>query len=143
MIAGGSGITPMLQVIKEIMRDPADKTQITLLFCNQTPADILLRKELDALEASSKGQLKVHYVVDKNESKDRGIAHVGYVTADLLARTLPVPAADALIYFCGPPPMLKAVAGPKKFGKGKPPAQGEVGGILKEMGYTADMVYKF
>lgn len=143
MVAGGSGITPMLQVIKEILKNPADKTQVTLVFCNQTPADILLRQEVDTLAATSKGQLKVIYVVDKNLSKDRGITHEGYVTADFLASVLPAPAPDALVYVCGPPPMLKAVAGNKKFEKGKPPAQGEVGGFLKELRYTEDMVYKF
>jgi len=143
MVAGGSGITPMLQVIKEILKNPADKTEVTLVFCNQTPADILLRKELDQLAASSKGRLKVLYVVDKNETNDKGIKHVGYVTSNLLSSVLPAPSPDTLIYFCGPPPMLKAVAGNKKFEKGKPPAQGEVGGILKELGYSEDMVFKF
>merc|ERR1719362_1447786 len=41
MIAGGSGITPMLQVIREVLKTPEDKTQLTLIFGNQTPADIL------------------------------------------------------------------------------------------------------
>merc|ERR1719382_851744 len=84
MIAGGSGITPMLQVIKEILKNPADKTEITLIFCNQTPADILLRKELDDMAAKSKGQLKVLYVVDANETKDPSVKHVGYVTTGFL-----------------------------------------------------------
>merc|ERR1711879_327850 len=110
---------------------------------NQTPADILLRKELDKLASSSKGQLKVLYVVDKNDANDKHIQHVGYVTADFLSTALPSPSPDALVYVCGPPPMLKAVAGNKKFEKGKPPAQGEVGGILKELGYSEDMVFKF
>jgi cytochrome-b5 reductase len=114
-----------------------------LIFCNQTPKDILIRKDIDSLAASSKGQLKVLYVVDKNETNDANIKHVGYVTADFLSSVLPAPSSDALVYVCGPPPMLKSVAGNKKFEKGKPPAQGEVGGILKDLGYTEDMVYKF
>merc|ERR1712217_772934 len=143
MIAGGSGLTPMLQVIKEILKNPADKTEVTLVFCNQTPADILLRKELDALASSSNGQLTVLYVVDKNDANDKAIKHEGYVTADFLSSAIPAPSPDTLVYVCGPPPMLKAVAGNKKFEKGKPPAQGEVGGILKELGYSEDMVFKF
>jgi len=143
MVAGGSGITPMLQVLKEILKNPKDKTEVTLIFGNQTPADILCRKELDALVASSKGQLKVFYVVDKNDTNDRGIKHVGFVDQKLASSVLPAPSPDTLVYVCGPPGMLKAVAGGKKFEKGKPPAQGEVGGILKELGYSEDMVFKF
>ncbi|GMI32059.1 hypothetical protein TeGR_g8801, partial [Tetraparma gracilis] len=29
------------------------------------------------------------------------------------------------------------------FEKGKPPAQGEVGGVLKELGFTSEAVFKF
>uniref|UniRef100_A0A8D1GZB2 cytochrome-b5 reductase n=1 Tax=Sus scrofa TaxID=9823 RepID=A0A8D1GZB2_PIG len=36
MIAGGTGITPMLQVIRAIMKDPDDHTVCHLLFANQT-----------------------------------------------------------------------------------------------------------
>lgn len=35
MIAGGTGITPMLQVIRAIMKDPDDHTVCHLLFANQ------------------------------------------------------------------------------------------------------------
>ena len=35
MIAGGSGITPMLQVLNAILKDPNDQTQCFLLFANQ------------------------------------------------------------------------------------------------------------
>lgn len=46
-IAGGSGITPMFQVAQEILSNPDDKTQVSLIFANQTEDDIILRKELD------------------------------------------------------------------------------------------------
>ena len=47
MIAGGTGITPMLQIIRHVLRDPLEKTQMKLLFANQTEDDILLREELE------------------------------------------------------------------------------------------------
>ncbi|CAE8662576.1 unnamed protein product, partial [Polarella glacialis] len=142
MIAGGSGITPMVQVVKEILKNPADKTQVTLIYGNQSPTNIPLRAELDNLVASSKGQLAVHYIVDKNDTNDSNIAHVGFVDAGLCAGLLPPPSPDNLVYICGPPGMLISVAGNKKFEEGKPPAQGELAGVLKELGYTEDMVFK-
>lgn len=48
-MAGGSGLTPMLQVIKEIARNPADKTQASFVFANQTVDDIILKRELDEI----------------------------------------------------------------------------------------------
>ena len=35
MIAGGTGITPMLQLIEQCLKDPADDTKLWLLFANQ------------------------------------------------------------------------------------------------------------
>ena len=35
--------------------------------------------------------------------------------------------------------MYRAICGPKKFEDGKPPAQGEVDGLLKELGYSVDV----
>merc|ERR1712039_791197 len=143
MVAGGSGITPMLQVLKEALKNPNDTTKFTLIFGNQTPEDILLRIQLRELEASSGGRLRVVFIVDKNPNGDNGVHHVGYLTSDFAKSTLPPPSSDALVYVCGPPGMMKAVSGGKKFEKGKPPSQGEVDGLLKELGYTEDMVYKF
>ena len=35
MIAGGTGITPMLQLVREVFKNPQDKTNLFLLFANQ------------------------------------------------------------------------------------------------------------
>jgi ferredoxin-NADP reductase len=66
MIAGGTGITPMLQVIRQIFNDVGDTTRVNLLFANVSSADILLKKELDEL-ASAHKNLTVHYAIDKDE----------------------------------------------------------------------------
>ena len=50
MVAGGTGITPMLQVVDEILDDPNDKTKVSLIFV-QTDNDILLKAEIDARAA--------------------------------------------------------------------------------------------
>ncbi|CBN75480.1 conserved unknown protein [Ectocarpus siliculosus] len=57
MIAGGTGITPMLQVLQELLLNPEDKTKVTLLFANATTADIMLKAEIDKL-AAEHGQLR-------------------------------------------------------------------------------------
>lgn len=35
MIAGGTGITPMLQMVRQALKDPKDTTELKLLFANQ------------------------------------------------------------------------------------------------------------
>ena len=51
MIAGGSGITPMWQIIQDVFQNcQNDKTKIHLLFANKTEGDILLRPGKTFLE---------------------------------------------------------------------------------------------
>ncbi|KAJ8791774.1 hypothetical protein J1605_020496 [Eschrichtius robustus] len=65
MIAGGTGITPMLQLIRAIMKDPDDQTVCHLLFANQTEKDILLRPELEELRNEHSARFKLWYTVDR------------------------------------------------------------------------------
>ncbi|KAK7712539.1 NADH-cytochrome b5 reductase [Diaporthe eres] len=108
MVAGGTGITPMLQVVKAIIRGrkAGDRTEVDLIFANVTKQDILLKEDLDALAAEDKG-FRVHYVLDKPPEGWTG--GVGYVTADMITKWLPKPADDVKILLCGPPPMISGL----------------------------------
>lgn len=136
MVAGGSGITPMLQIIDAILKNPDDNTQVTLLYANVSPDDILLKKKLDVL-AAKHPNLKVFYTVD-NPTKDWQ-GGTGYITNDMVKKGLPGPGDDTLILVCGPPGMMKHISGDKA----KDYSQGELTGVLKELGYTENTVYKF
>lgn len=88
MIAGGTGITPMLQVVRAIIRGrkEGDKTQVDLIFANVTPADILLKEDLDALAKEDAG-FRVHYTLDKPAEGWTG--ETGFVTADMITVSSP------------------------------------------------------
>lgn len=95
---------------------------------------------IDALAQQHPTRLKVHYVVDKapNSGKPwRG--GVGYVTSSMLKEYMPAPGKDIMVFVCGPPGLMNAVSGDKA----KDKSQGELTGMLKQLGYTSDMVYKF
>lgn len=141
MVAGGTGITPMLQVVDEVLANPADKTKVSLVFGNVSEADILLKKEIDARAKAHPERFSVHYVVDKATSSSWA-GGVGYVTKDMLAAKLPSPSERSMVFVCGPPPLYKAVCGAKGT-PDDPKAQGELGGLLKDMGYAEAAVFKF
>ena len=141
MVAGGTGITPMLQVIDEVLANPKDKTKLQLVFANQSEADILLKKEIDDRAAAHPSRLSVYYVVDKSSSW-MWKGGTGYVTEAMLKEHMPAPSSDSMIFVCGPPPMYKAICGPKGTPE-DPKAQGELGGLLKKMGYETPRVFKF
>ncbi|CAO3618061.1 unnamed protein product [Cunninghamella blakesleeana] len=99
MIAGGTGITPMLQIIRAIARNPEDKTQVSLIFANVNEEDILLKKELDGL-AAKHSNFKVYYVL--NNAPEGWTGGVGFVTQDMIKEHLPSPSKDSKILLCGP-----------------------------------------
>ncbi|PVU95861.1 hypothetical protein BB561_001520 [Smittium simulii] len=139
MIAGGTGITPMLQIINKITDNSDDHTKVNLLFANTTEEDILLKDHLDSIQREYPGKLKVHYVLSKPPQGWTG--ETGYMNADMIKKYLPSSSLgeDAMVFVCGPPGMMNAMSGRKISKKD----QGEVSGILKELGYAKENVYKF
>lgn len=111
MIAGGTGITPMLQIIRAIIRGRPrnggkDTTQIDFIFANVNFDDILLKDDLDALAKEDDG-FRVHYVLNNPPEKWNG--GVGFCTPEMIKEKLPAPAKDIKILLCGPPPMVSAM----------------------------------
>lgn len=69
MVAGGTGIAPMLQVIDEVVNNPNDKTTIHLVYGNVSENDIILKDRIDDLVAKHPSKLFVTYIVDKVRSR--------------------------------------------------------------------------
>lgn len=91
MIAGGSGLAPILS----LLRDCADKgfdRPITFFFGARSEADLYLTDEIDAVGSRLPG-FSFHPVTD------------GFVT-DAIAAWSPTLGHD--VYLCGPPPMISA-----------------------------------
>ncbi|PNW76917.1 hypothetical protein CHLRE_11g481126v5 [Chlamydomonas reinhardtii] len=114
--------------------------QISLVYASVSESDIILKDKLDALAAAHPAQLSVHYVVDK--AAWGGLfwkGSQGRVSKELLAAQLPAASKDSLVMVCGPPGMMVAVSG----NKAPDYSQGEVSGLLKELGFDSSNVYKF
>lgn len=108
MIAGGTGITPMLQIIRAILKNPADRTKISLIFANVNEDDILLRSELEKLAEEEKERFKL-YLVLNNPPAEGWTGGVGFVTEAIIKEHCPKPAKDIKILMCGPPPMISGM----------------------------------
>jgi cytochrome-b5 reductase len=109
MIAGGTGITPMYQVAAAILKDPKDRTQISLLFGNLTAEDILIRQELEELAAAHPGRFKVFHVLNTPPAGWSG--GEGFISKAMIQQHLPAAAADVMVLSCGPKPMVDAMKG--------------------------------
>ncbi|KAJ3215049.1 hypothetical protein HDU67_000938 [Dinochytrium kinnereticum] len=136
LIAGGSGITPMLQVIQRVFSNPNDKTKLSLIFGNIAEEDIVLKSYFDDLAKKHPEQFKVYYTLDKPPAN--WTQGKGYITESMLTSHLPKP-GQGKVFVCGPNPMMGHVSGTKA----PDYSQGEVGGLLKKLGYSKDDVFKF
>jgi cytochrome-b5 reductase len=111
MLAGGTGITPMLQVIREVLKHDDDRTKLSLIFGNVTVDDIIFREELDALAAQHPGRFRVHHVL--NNPPQGWTGGVGFVSEQACRDHLPAPNSGKKVkmLICGPPPMVRAMEG--------------------------------
>ncbi|GAA5887933.1 hypothetical protein JCM6882_000807 [Rhodosporidiobolus microsporus] len=112
MICGGSGITPILQVLRGVLHDPDDTTTtLHILNANKTEADILCRAELEELQATTPPErFRQHLVLSKGG--DDWAFSRGRITKAMLEQHLPPPGDDSLVLFCGPDPMLNDIVKP-------------------------------
>jgi len=110
LIAGGSGITPMYQLMQAITSDPDDKTQVSLLFANQSEDDILLRNEIEQLAEQNPDQIKFWYTVDKSTADWK--YSTGFIDANMIEKHLPAADDKTGIFMCGPPPMINFACKP-------------------------------
>ncbi|KAG4305962.1 hypothetical protein PORY_000872 [Pneumocystis oryctolagi] len=135
LIAGGTGITPMYQLIHKIFQNKKENTHVTLITANISEEDILLRDEFEKLKKKHPDRFRVVYVLDNPPENWEGVS--GRVSKDLLKSLLPSPLSKNIkIFVCGPPGFYKAISGTKV----SPSDQGELEGFLKELGYTKEQV---
>jgi cytochrome-b5 reductase len=106
------------------------------VFANVAEEDILLRDELEALQYLHPN-FNVYYTLDKPPAGWK--QGKGFVSPEMIKAILPEPSEQSLVLVCGPKGLMEHVSG----NKGPKNTQGEVGGLLKELGYTSEMVYKF
>lgn len=130
MIAGGTGITPMLQVIRYALSPESTlkDTKLVLLFANNTEDDIFFKEEFDILQREHPTKFSVRYVVANPPSTTTSKAtyDVGFITEEIIRKYLPPPDVDNFLLICGPPPMEMSIA-PQ----------------LKRLGYTSEMYFSF
>ncbi|XP_066914157.1 NADH-cytochrome b5 reductase 3-like [Clytia hemisphaerica] len=125
MIAGGTGITPMLQVVNDILKHPEDKTEVSLLFANQTEEDILLREEIEGMVEENPGRLHVWYTLDR--AQENWSYSSGFVNEEMMKEHLPKSDEHSVILMCGPPPMIKFACIPN----------------LEKLGFKPDQYFSF
>lgn len=146
LVAGGAGLTPCYQLARGILENPADRTRVRLLLGANGVGDVLLRRELEELEARhGRERFRVVFAVGDGAREEAGGGgeldphrfRSGRVGEELL-REVAVPPAEGntKVFVCGPPGMEEALLGKKGWG-------GRSQGILAKLGYRKDQIHTF
>jgi 3-ketosteroid 9alpha-monooxygenase subunit B len=95
--AGGSGITPILSIVKSALA--TTKREIAIVYANRDADSIMFADQLEQLRARSPGRLSVHHHLDS----ERGFLDAA-ACAGLVGER-----KDADFYVCGPGPYMEVV----------------------------------
>ena len=135
MLACGTGIAPMLQLIRAVVENEAEDTIIHLVYGCRTQHDILLKEQLDCF--ASYWNFTAFYALSQSSAEslasDRGLVrfgdrvHFGRINSSLVAMEM-APASDdkSVVLICGT----------KSFDK-------DMINYLSKAGYSKDKYFKF
>jgi len=108
-IAGGSGITPVLQTVNALLASPAAKElPIHILYANRTETDILCQDNLTEINALA--NVSVWYTLDV-PPEDWAFSK-GFIDEAMCRDHLPTPGSRTYVFACGPPPMIEYACKP-------------------------------
>ncbi|KAF8665645.1 hypothetical protein AX16_000100 [Volvariella volvacea WC 439] len=165
MISGGTGFTPFYQLFHLLITDESisPRTRFTLLHSSPTPEELPPLPMLDKMRDYAhthpqrfRLQLYVDRLDNSRNTLPEDVSQTRISKKDIQRATSndngvaswwrkwrlsaqPVSERKTLALVCGPMPMIAAIAGPY----GRNFSQGPVGGILAELGFTPDRVWKF
>ena len=106
MICGGSGITPIFQVFRAVMRDKDDPTTCTVLNGNRLVEDILCKEDLDALLWGNEDRGEVIHTLTKAPKTWKGLR--GRINGELVQKHCECH-EETLVLVCGPEALEKSI----------------------------------
>lgn len=107
--AAGSGITPVISIIKTILvREP--ESNFTLVYGNRNRAGIIFREQLEALKNRYMERLSIHHILSREET-DAPINHgrIDPPKCETIARYFVDPLSMDGIFLCGPEEMIFSI----------------------------------
>ena len=110
LIGGGSGITPLLSILKSVLyKEP--KSNLILYYGSTSEDSIIFREELDKIEKDYEQRFKLYYTLDQPDNSWAG--YTGRINSNDLLKIIdenPFAKNNETEYFiCGPAEMIELV----------------------------------
>lgn len=88
LIAGGSGISPILQVLKATYEENNISMNINLFYGASSEYDLAFKKDIDSIQKNRTKNVNVYYAVISKPKYPNHNYIVGYITKDILQEKL-------------------------------------------------------
>lgn len=107
-VAGGSGITPILSLVKSLLSEEP-RARATLLYANRSLSSIMFRDEIEDLKNLHMDRLRVIHVLESGQDIPLFSGRLDAAKSEEMFRSW-VPVSDVeRAYLCGPAPMRASV----------------------------------
>ncbi|MCC5917729.1 MAG: phenylacetate-CoA oxygenase/reductase subunit PaaK [Cryomorphaceae bacterium] len=107
--AAGSGITPIMSIMKTVLRNEPNST-FSLFFGNRTSNSIIFRDEIDELKNVYMNRLEVHHILSReDQGSDFTRGHIDGVKVEAFSRSFFNPADVDEFLICGPEDMIRNI----------------------------------
>ena len=108
LFAGGSGITPMMSILKTVLK-AEPQSSVTLFYANNDQASIIFKKQLDEIAANNPSRTRIYHILN-NAPADYADIFKGIMTKEkcnALVKQYVSTASDNEYFICGPGPMME------------------------------------
>ncbi|GAB1308300.1 ferredoxin--NADP reductase [Urechidicola sp. KH5] len=105
-VAAGSGITPVLSMIKTAIENG---NSMHLIYCNKTQADTIFKNEIDALAANN-NKFQIHYFFSREEVSNATHGRIDSSNLNHLLNSQLSSLSISKVFLCGPEAMIHAAS---------------------------------
>ena len=107
--AAGSGITPVLSMVKTVLQDSSDAS-FTLIYGNKSEADIIFKNELESLQSEYASRFNLHYVFSQQNIDGSLFGRIDEGFTNYYVKNIYKNIDFDSAYLCGPEEMIKTVS---------------------------------
>lgn len=108
-IAAGSGITPVLSMVKTILQDEPSSS-FTLIYGNKSSAETMFKSELDALSIAYNTRFNLEYVFSKQNEEGSLFGRIDKGHLNYFIKNIYKSWAFKTAFLCGPEDMIKTIS---------------------------------
>jgi ring-1,2-phenylacetyl-CoA epoxidase subunit PaaE len=109
LIAAGSGITPILSILKSVLKEEP-QSEVTLIYGNKNAASVIFREEIEGLKNKNMQRLRVFHVLSR-ERVDAELLHGRINTSKMKAFSEKIQGIlkGSEYFLCGPEDMINDI----------------------------------